>query len=327
MSDKRRKNEIENLSSTGIVSIEGAISSLITFQDIAGELSADINIGGEIRLVDRNDPFEAKPKYIKWSSISSLAYPASGVPDSEVKNFIIAINASGTPEILFANNKGKLPAVDSASGVDMNNFAQIGRASILNGVYEETEILIQSSDNLGIRTMAIMDALGVINNVLVPVTLETVTDTLNLNISEGKVISRSAGFNILGGSEKSDTIEVSDVTTALIFHVDRNDIVFDISFDLDTLNYEPVNGTIVALGNNKYANRFCVIVPFETDSVYIVQLGKFETNNLTVLATLEEQAKFSKTAKTGSIPANILTIQQNDVNLNNTVQSDLPRLF
>lgn len=318
-SQKRIKEHRENDMSSGVVKIDGDITTFFTFNaEPVGNDSFTINHPGVAVVVDRSETFGAKPEYIPWVPITIVSPVADG-------NVIVFIDKTGVIQAANVNALAKLPAYD-ASTPNMNDSVQLASYVISGGVISSagTAALPQWLGNISNRLMGVMDSLGVINDFAQRITSEIIPGGLQLEIGSGKAISRSVGFKDSLGTQKPDIIEVPDVSPSLIGTATRDNALVSFGFDLDVLNYESPIGTVTAIPPNKTANRFLAVFP--NNQFTGVQLGQ-RTYNTTILAINSfELSEFSEIIGAG-VPTIQIAIDKSEIDLSNAIIKNLPRFL
>lgn len=313
MSHKRRKLQYENDLSSGVISIDGDISTLITFSSNL----INVNLGGVAVIVDRTSKFNAQPKYVSWSPLLGISSPSSN------GSFIIYVDQDGVPKIGNVNNIAKLPAFD-AGGLDMNSAVQLGTYSITNGTITSGTGFIQWTGNLANRFMGLSDALGVINYFGERIRVNIVAATLNLAITTGKAYTRSVGVLNNDITKRPDIVIVPNISPAVIAYALRNNVIVSFGITVNTTQYESPVGTLTAIPPNKAVNNFVVVFP--NNQFIGIQFGQM-TYNTTLLAQESfEEANFSAIAGNG-VPTIQLSFNVGETNLSNALTKALPRFI
>ena len=119
MSHKRINLQRENDMSSGVLTVEGDISTLLSFNSEVGNDSININVPGTAVILDRTTNFKPEPQYVSWAQTLSIVSP------SDNGSYIIYVDNTGLVKIDEVNQNAKLPAFD-IGGLDMNNAVQLG---------------------------------------------------------------------------------------------------------------------------------------------------------------------------------------------------------
>ena len=317
MSYKRKKLYDENQQSSGVLDITGDLTTLISFNSEVGNDSVNVNLGGKAVIVDRTSNFAAKAGYAEWVPTFNIVSP------SDNGNFIICVDNIGIPQIVDADGLSKLPAYD-VSGIDMNNFAQLGVFSITAGSVTSGGSAIQWNGNLANRFMGLSDALGVINYFAERVRSDIVAGTLNLQILAGKVFSRIAGRVTAELTQRPDIIPVPDAPLSTVAVALRDNAIVSFGVTVDVLNYESPVGTLQVIPPNKAANRFCVIFPSSTFTG--IQLGQKTYGTAALAQNSFEESEFSSITA-GGFPTIQISLEKNETDLSNSLIKNLPRFL
>ena len=316
MSFKRIKLQRENDMSSGVLEVEGDITTLISFNSEVGTDTINVNNGGKVVIVNRDSTFAAKPEYKSWIPTLSIASPADN------GNFIIYVDSTGLVKIANVNNNSKLPAFDEGS-IDMNNSVQLGTYTMIGGNISSGVGVIQWIGNTGNRIFGMMDSLGVINDLTLRVATEVVDGTLNLAIKGGKAASRSAGALDSEITKKADTVFVPDVSPSIIAIGDRNNVILSFGFVVDTENYESSIGTISPIPSDKSVNSFFVVFP--NNQFIGMQYGQVLYNTPLLAQESFETPEFSEVGA-NAISTIKLSFNEGEVNLSSALKKILPRL-
>lgn len=317
MSLKRIKQNRERDLSTSVINIDGDLSTLITFNSVGGNDEINVNHSGEAIIVQRDANFVERPVYISWSQTLNMVSPdADGL-------LLVLVNSSGNIELQNVDSLAKLPPIGTFNS---NDYVQIGAFVIVAGDITQTGPLIQYSGNMGNRLAYFMDYLGEVNSKTDSISTEIIPATLNMEIIGGSAVNRSVSSNLSEFTKRPDIDELAGINPATIALITRDNIIQSFGLVMNVDDYEDPNnpGTLIALGNNKAANKFTVVFP--GGGFIGLQLGQVEYSSTILAINSGENSDFSNIFGS-SLPDKQLAIEEGETDLSNALIRQLPRIL
>lgn len=318
MSFKRIRNELNTSLSSGVVSIDGDIATLVSPNiNPSGTDTYNIHHGGVARIVDRaSGAFEAKVKYITWE-------PTFGIVPTITNGIsVIILNPKG----LYAEAVGgPLLSAYSEDLANMNDSVELATFTLLAGNTQALSAAVQWFGNTPNRLAYLMDVIGPLANKFNKPTVSVIPGTLFLQINPGTSLLRGIGFLDNLGAKKGDYKNVPLESPAVIALANRINQVISFGITVNTTDYESSPGVFTPIPPNKSVNGFSLIFS-ETTTFIGYQLGQDFYGTIDLALASIEQPNISAILF-AAFPAIQLGINEGETDLANSKQLDLRRIL
>lgn len=283
-------------------------------------LTADVNYAGNAIIIDRlSDKFNPKMNKVTWNTVTGL------VPPNTDGNNVVYVYKDGTVGIIGTNNPD-LPIYDPAfpDNPNQNNSIQIGLVITDGGTIIEAAGFVEYRGSNMLRFSNLLSKfLGVINSSANPVIVSPVGGNLEMEFSDGEILSLNVGTITSEDFQNPDTRIVSGQSPATMLLVDRNSVIQGVGTNVNVTQYESSPGVFSLVPMNQFKVAFFRIVPGSQFLGYVLGQAVYGTAQDAINANESPDFPEILSRSANSIA---LIIERNETDLNNSVQYDLTRI-
>lgn len=286
--------------------------------------SLNINHNGKYRNLKRPSLYRPQSTMLFFVAKNNIDHSAIGTDG----NFSIVVDDTETISIIqLPTGIAKLEAFLGAGVPNFNTHLELGTFFKDAGVVGGFTPVAFWNGNIHNRFRYSADTIGVLNNTQ---DVDFTGGDLTLIYRAGFIFSTDVGFADTGGVSNEQNILTSDVNAPLILTVTRDNIIQDISVDVNVTDFESPVGTLTPLGVARAGNRFMLgfVDPNFPGGGFLVNLlGQMPFPGATRVqdaANSTEPLDNPNLTKLGSRLIKI-SVDVNEVDLNNAIKTKLEK--